>query len=71
MTTDGQAEKFKMQQGEKIQIDECSNKLSVPMEIISHIIGDKRFSMIYTIDNKTCMGSKSISRFENERRQYR
>ncbi len=64
------AEKFKMQQGGKIQIDEFSDKLSVPIEIVSHIVGGKAFSIIYTIDNKTYMGSKNIGRFENELKKH-
>ncbi len=59
-----------MQQNEEIQIDEFSDKLLVPIEIISHIMGDKKFSIIYTIENKTYMGSKNINRFENELKRY-
>ena len=59
-----------MQQGVKIRIDEFSNKISVLIENVSHIVGNKGFSLLYTMDNKSYMGSKSINQLEYELKLY-
>jgi DNA-binding LytR/AlgR family response regulator len=57
---------FLIQNGEKVQLKENLDKISVPLEMISHIVQVKEITLIYTHDSKAHICSLTIDIFESE-----